>query len=139
MNEAVERYRAALHVDPLSVTAAVGLARTAHRAGNLEGSVASTQSLGELSVDRTAKCRYFVDASDLLLSLGGSGELGSVRDCRYRAATLLERAMDADPNSILAATRLASLRDEDGQSDRIIEPFRKAIEKAADKETIVLL
>ncbi|MGH7328428.1 MAG: hypothetical protein ACREJX_08765, partial [Polyangiaceae bacterium] len=67
LRESLDRFRAGLHIDPLSVTAATGLARVAPRMQDAEGSFAAASSLAELSVNPRARARYLLDAADILL------------------------------------------------------------------------
>src|SRR5690606_11017444 len=105
--EALDRLRDVLLLDPLSVTAATSLARVANRLGDASGAAAAAISLAELSVQPKVRARYLVDAANLLLSEAADDALGPNDERTERAAQLLERALDSDPNSRVAATRLS--------------------------------
>jgi tetratricopeptide (TPR) repeat protein len=68
--------------------------------------------------------------------------LGSRADKRARAAKLLERALEADPDSIAAAGRFATVLlegSESSQRDRLVGCFRAAIVRATSAEAVVML
>jgi tetratricopeptide (TPR) repeat protein len=137
--EALERLREALTIDPLSVTAATSLARVANRLGDASGAAAAAISLAELAVQPRVRAKYLVDAANLLLSSSTDEALGTMPERTERAAQLLERALTADPNSTVAATRLSQVRSSQGQSDRLIDVFRHALASSTAKDTIVYL
>ncbi len=139
LREALDRFRAGLHIDPLSVTSATGLARVAPRLQDAEGAFAAASSLAELSVNPRARARYLLDAADILLRAGPDERLGKTADRRTKACLLLERAIDTDPDSIPAAGRLATVRQENGESEKIVDTFRNAIKRAKAPDSIVLL
>lgn len=139
LREAHDRFRAALHIDSLSVTSATGLARIAPRLQDAEGAFAAASSLAELSVNPRARARYLLDAAEILLRAGPDERLGKNVDRRAKACLLLERAIDTDPDSIPAAGRLATVRQENGESEKIVDTFRNAIKRARAAESIVLL
>jgi len=137
--EALERLREALTLDPLSVTAATSLARVANRLGDASGAAAAAISLAELAVQPKVRAKYLVDAANLLLSNSTDEALGTMAERTERAAQLLEKALAADPNSTMAATRLSQVRTKQGQSERLIDVFRHALTNATAKDTIVYL
>lgn len=137
--EALTRLRDANALDPLSVTAATSLARLTNRVLDLGGAVAASVSLAELSVQPEVRARYLVHASELLLSDADEAELGPMPDRIERAARHLEKALDADPESISAATRLAELRTSQGLGERLLDIFRPALRSAKAREAIILL
>ncbi len=139
VRESLDRFRAALHIDNLSVTAATGLARVAPRMQDAEGSFAAATALAELSGNPKARARYLLDAADILLRAGPDERLGKMPERRNKACLLLERAIDTDPDSIPAAGRLATVRKENGESEKIVDTFRNAIKRAKAAESIVLL
>jgi tetratricopeptide (TPR) repeat protein len=137
--EALERYRLALQIDPMSLTAATGLARLANRLMDVSGAVAAAASLSELSQDEVARARYLLDAAELLLGPTEDERLGGNYDRATRAAQLLERALDSDPNLVPAVERLATVRLERHEGERLIETFRSALARADHNDAIVLL
>jgi tetratricopeptide (TPR) repeat protein len=95
-------------------------------------------------VQPKVRAKYLVDAANLLLSSDvvddasyvGAG-MGNQADRTERAAQLLERALDSDPNSTIAATRLSQVRIAQHQAERLIDVFRSALNKATAKDTLV--
>ncbi len=145
LREALDRYRDALGIDELSVAAATGLARLAGRLHNPEAAIAAAASLAELAVEPRGRARHLVDAAELLLDAHANapstkGErLGPEVDRRRRAASMLERALQADPDSISAAGRLSTVLLEDGQGERLVSAFRDALGVARSPDAIVML
>jgi tetratricopeptide (TPR) repeat protein len=137
--EALDRYRDAMDMDALSVAATAGVARLAGRLNDTAGSVRAATTLAELAVDPHVRSKYLFEAADLLLSPAGDPSLGDPIERSDRAATLLERALDADPDSVPAAERLTSLQLERRQGPRLVESFRTAIRRARTPEVIILL
>jgi len=137
--EALERYRAALYVEPMSVTAATGLARLANRLGDTSGAVMSAISLADLAINAPARARYLIDAADLLLGDGEDDRLGTRDNREHRAADLLDKALTANPDNIEAATKLSQVRVALGQAERLVDSFRTAIGRAKDTAAIVAL
>ncbi len=135
VKEAVDRYAAALHLDPLSVTAASGLARTASITNNNEGMIDAALSLAELSANGPARGRYFFEAAELLIAEPGP----TLRERKERAAECLEKSLDADPNLVDAIARLSTLRHEERHPAKLVDPFRRAIERATDRQAILEL
>jgi tetratricopeptide (TPR) repeat protein len=137
--EALERLRGVLLVDQLSVTAATSLARIANRLGDASGAAAAAISLAELAVQLKVRSKYLVDAANLLLSDTADETLGAEGERSERAAQLLEKALEADPNSTIAATRLSQVRTTRRQTERLIDVFRNAISRATAKDAIVFI
>jgi len=137
--EALERLREALLLDPLSVTAATSLARLANRLGDAAGAAAAAISLADLSVQPRVRAKYLVDAANLLLSDAPDEALGPMGDRTERAAHLLEKALDSDPNSTVAATRLSQVRTSQHRGESLVDVFRNALGRATTKDAVVLL
>ena len=137
--EALERLREALALDPLSVTAATSLARLANRLGDASGAAAAAISLADLSVQPKVRAKYLVDAANLLLSDATDEALGPMGERTERAAQLLERALDADANSLVAATRLSQVRTTQHRGERLVDVFRNALARATLKDAVVQL
>jgi tetratricopeptide (TPR) repeat protein len=137
--DALARYGAALEVDPLSVTAATGLARMSTRLADAFGAVAAATSLADLATNPKMRARYLFDAAELLLGPDDDARLGPRPDRRARAATLLEKALDSDADAVNAALRLASLRLESNEGERLIASFQLAMARATTAEAIVML
>ena len=137
--EALERYRDALRIDELSVTAAAGLARLSNRLGDAEGAIAAATSLAELAVDPRVRARYLVDAAETLLGPDDDERLGPRSSRRVRAALLLEKALESEPDSIAAAGRLATILLEEHEGERLVVLFRAAIQRAKSPDAVVML
>jgi tetratricopeptide (TPR) repeat protein len=135
--EALQRLRDVLILDPLSVCGATSLARVANRLGDATAAATAAVSLADLSVQPKVRAKYLVDAANLLLSDATEDTLGPATERHDRAAELLEKALDADPNSTVAATRLAQVRGTQGRGERLIDVFRNALARATAKDTIV--
>ena len=137
--EALNRYRDALRIDDLSPVAATGVARLAGNLRDAEAAMAAASSLAELAVEPRARARYLVDAAELLLGPDPDPRLGPVPERRTRAASMLERALQADPDSIAAAGRLATILLETRQGERLVSAFRQALVEAKSPDAMVLL
>jgi tetratricopeptide (TPR) repeat protein len=137
--EALEMYLRVMDIDPLSVTATTGVVRLAARLHDVAGAVRAAMSMAELTTEPPVRARYLSGAAELLLGDGVDPSLGSPLDRTERAAGLLERALEADPDSISAADRLARLRLDHRQGPRVVETFRAAIRRARSPDAIVFL
>jgi tetratricopeptide (TPR) repeat protein len=137
--EALSRYREALRLDELSVTASTGIARLAGRFRDAEAAMAAAQSLAEIAVEPRVRARYLVDAAELLAGPDDDGRLGARPDRRQRAASLLERALEADPDSIAAAGRLAGVTQGEELGERVVSAFRSALARTTSPEAAVML
>jgi tetratricopeptide (TPR) repeat protein len=137
--EALDLYRRVMDTDSLSVTATTGVARLAGRLSDVAGAIRAAMSLAELTGDPRARCLYLIDAAALLLGTGGDASLGTSGERSDRAAALLERALEADPDTTDAAERLAALRLDHRQGPRLVETFRAAIRRAKSPEAIIFL
>ncbi|WP_394827546.1 tetratricopeptide repeat protein [Pendulispora albinea] len=136
---ALDHHRKALAMDRLSVTAALGTARFASQLRDGEAGIAAATSLADLAQDPKVAARHLLEAADLLLSAPEDTRLGSSDQRRTRAVELLERALDADPESIPVAGRLATVRADQHRPDRLVEVFRSAIRRANAPDAIVML
>jgi tetratricopeptide (TPR) repeat protein len=137
--EAMQRYRDALRIDDLSVTAATGVARLAARLGDAEGALAAATSLAELADDPRTRARYLVEAGELLTGPAEDEHFGSRAERRHRAAAMLDRALDEDPDSGAAASRLAAVLHEEQRGERLVSSFRAALGRAKSVDAIVML
>ncbi|MBX3192515.1 MAG: hypothetical protein KF819_36330 [Labilithrix sp.] len=137
--EALERLREVLSLDPLSVSAATSLARLANRLGDASGAAAAAISLADLSVQPKVRAKYLVDAANLLLSDAPDEALGPMGERTERAAQLLEKALDSDPSSTVAATRLSQVRTTQHRGERLVDVFRNALARTSSKDAVVLL
>jgi cellulose synthase operon protein C len=137
--EALGRYRDALRIDELSVTASTGLARLAGRFRNSEAALAAARSLADIAAMPRVRARYLVDAAELLLGPDDDERLGPRAERRKQAASMLERALEADPDSIAAAGRLSGVLLEEESGARVVNAFRAALARATSPETAVML
>ncbi len=136
--EAMTRYAGALEIDAASLTAATGLARLASEHGNAGAALAACESLALLADDPRMRARYLLDGAEILLGPADLGAIPSPAERRERAMSMLERALDADPESIPAAGRLATALLEDGQAERLVTAFRAALSRAKAADAIVM-
>ncbi len=137
--EALDRYRDALQLDSHSVTATTGLARLSGRLNDAAGAAAAATSLADLAVDPHTRARYLIDAAEILLGPDATDAMGTHLERSDRAAALLERALASEPDSIPAAARLATIRLDRRQSERLVDTFRTAIAQAKTPEAIIHL
>lgn len=137
VREALGHFREALRIDDLSVTAATGLARTANRLRDTEGAVAAAMALAELTSEPTARARYLLEGSELLLSPEADERLGTYFERRQRAIGSLERALEADADALSAAMLLCGVRNEDADGEKSIDPLRSALRRARSTEAII--
>ncbi len=136
--EALDRYGDALALDDQSVTASTGLARLATRLGDGVAALAATQSLAQVSEDPRTRARCLLDGAEILLGPDEDPRLGERAERQTRAASILERALEADPDSIPAAGRLATVLLEARQAERLVSAFRAAIGQARSPDAIVM-
>jgi tetratricopeptide (TPR) repeat protein len=136
--EALERYRDVLRRDGASPTAASGVARLAVRLGDPDGALAAAHALAALVDDPKVRAKCLLEGAELLLG-PEDARLGARAERRQRAAGVLERALDADPDSTAAAGRLAALMLEDRQGERLVSAFRAAMVRAKSTDAMVTL
>jgi Tfp pilus assembly protein PilF len=137
--EALERYRDALRIDDLSPVAATGVARLATKLRDPEAASAAASALAELAIEPRQRARYLVDGAEILLGPEADPRLGSTSERRTRAATMLGHALQAEPDSIAAAGRLATVLLEERQGERLVSAFREALGSARSADAMVLL
>jgi tetratricopeptide (TPR) repeat protein len=135
--EALEWYRDALRIDRGSWAAATGVARLASELGDAEGSLAAAEALADLSDAAPSRARHWLDAADLLLGPEEHPRLGPRNARRDRAVALLERALDADPDAMAVATRLAAELSDLRRGERLVSVLRAALTRARNTEAIV--
>ena len=137
--QALDRYRSALTIDPLSVTAATGVGRLATRLNDASCAFAAASSLANLSNAPRARARHLLEAAEILLGDSIDERLGTVSERRTRAGFLLDEALQSDPDSVPVAARLATLRLEDGDPQPLVDAFKAALAKARKVDSIVML
>ena len=101
--------------------------------------MAASRSLADLAGDPRVRARYLVDGAEILLGPESDVRLGARTERRRKAGWMLERALQADPDSIGAAGRLATVLLEDRQGERLVTAFREALGAAKSPEAMVLL
>ena len=128
---ALERYREAMQVDPRSPTAVLGTGRLGEALRDTDAVVDASCARAELADDGPSRAAFLVR---------GAGPLASRRDvaARSRAATILERALDADATSVPAAAMLISLLQR-AEPDRLITALRGALGRADRPAAVVML
>lgn len=124
---AVLHCREALALDPSSVTAAVLLGEVASELGDRPAAILAARSLAEVVVDGVARAALLRDAADLAVAEG---------DPRT-AAALLERALEADPDGVLVAARLAQVLGDLGEWEALSRALRRALPRARTVEAVV--
>jgi len=130
--EAAARYRAALALDPRSLTAARGALRLSSLFLHTEGILAASLALAELAPRPADRAQHLLTAATILLTREGD------RDARAKAVVLLDRALTLDPDSVAVAARLAAIRLEDGQPEAVIDAFRTAMARARPASVVRL-
>jgi tetratricopeptide (TPR) repeat protein len=137
--EALEQYRALLSRDPASVTAAWGVRRLAHRLGRPADAVAANEALAALTSARQARGRYLFEAAELVAGAPDGAGLGDASARRARAASLLERALEQNPDGIAAASALIKLRGGREPASDLLGALRRAMDRATDHDAIIYL
>lgn len=117
----------ALGHEPSSVTASTWLAELAAETGNTSSAILAATTFASLSFDPQVSAAFLSDASDLELARGKTAE----------AATLLERAIAADPDSVLVAARLADVQARRGAWEELGRTLRSALAAARTAAAIV--
>ena len=131
---ALSHYREALVLDPHSVVAAAGAARLGTELRDPEAVVAAALAQARLAGDAKAGASFFVQAAAQTLS---ARDLGARAECLARAGDWLERALDADPESLSAVTLLVAVRNEEGnRRERLLDVLRRAFDRARSSRVV---
>jgi tetratricopeptide (TPR) repeat protein len=138
LGEALHWYRDTLGADERSLTAATGAARLGSALGDPEAALAASIALADLADEPRLRARCLLDAAEILLGAADDPRLGLRADRRQRAVALLERALDADPDSIPAAGRLATVLLEERQGERLLTHFSTALNRSKSPEAVVM-
>ncbi len=117
----------ALGLEPASATAAAWLAQLAAETRNASAAILAATSFANLCRDARAAAKFLSDASDLELARGES----------TAAASLLERALAADPDNVLTAARLAEVQAKRGAWTELGRVLRTALAAARSPDAIV--
>jgi tetratricopeptide (TPR) repeat protein len=137
--EALDRCRDALSTWPASVVAASEVRRLAQRLGRTATAVHACTALGELTVPPQAAALHFIEAADLVSRAEDTAGLGDGPRREIQAASLLGRALAADPDSVAAASALVALSRTSDQADALLGALRAALERSKAPEVVILL
>jgi len=136
---ALAAYREAQRVDTRSVVAAEGAHRLGTALGDAEAVVASDLARAELTSDPVRRATLLVHAAGQTLSTQDA-RLGARPEKLARAAEMLERALDADPESLAALGLLVAVRGEDGSArDVLLAALRGAFERSTSTTVVARL
>lgn len=135
---ALSSYRQALAIDRRSVVAALETARLGAALGDAEAGVAAAIARAELVKGHQARAAFLVQAAGQIVS-AQDPRLGERPERLARAATLLERALETDPEAIAAVALLGAVRNEDGNRDRLLAALRSAFERARSGPIVATL
>ena len=127
LHDAATVCREALVPEPPSTGAAVLLAQVASEVGDRRAAIASAIALADVTRSGRARASLLRDAADLSAAQGKTEE----------AAPLLERALEADPDAILVAARLAHIQADRGAWSDLARALRRGLFAARTKEAIV--
>lgn len=117
----------ALACDPLSVTAASMLAEVATELGDRAGAITAAIVFAEVVVAPGVRAGLLRDAADLAIALGDAP----------RAAGFLERALEADPDAVVVAARLAQLQIGRNELAPLAAALRRGLRHATTRDAIV--
>ncbi len=134
---ALLHYRKALEIDARSVVAAEGAARLGNELHDAEAVVAAALAHAELTSDGRRSAAYLVQAAGQTLA-PQTAPRGTRSECLARAADMLARALQADPESLPAVALLVAVRTEEGGGrDRLLEALRGAFDRARSTHVVV--
>ncbi len=122
-----EQARGALEIDAKSVTAAFLLGTAAAELGDRKEAIAAASALAPLVIDGPARAELLRDAADLAFA---------ERDPTM-AAKLLERALEANPDNVLVAARLAIVQQSRGAWGELARTLRRALPLAKTVDAIL--
>jgi len=126
-SEAAQSAHEALAIDPSSTSAAILLARAAEKLGDRRSAVLAARTLADVVRSKRARASLLRDAADLSAA---EGDVSA-------AAELLERALEADPDAVLVAARLAQLQAQRGAWEDLARALRRGLFAASSKEAVV--
>lgn len=125
--EAAAFAREALSVDATSVSAMLLLAELAAETRDRRLAIVAARALAPLVVDRVARARLLREAGDLSVA-EREGEA---------AAALFESALEADPNDVAVAARLAHLQAERGAFAELARVLQRFVHVASTSDAVV--
>jgi tetratricopeptide (TPR) repeat protein len=137
--EALEAYREALRIDGQSVVAAAGTSHLAAMVGDAEASVAAALANAELAGDDSDRRAALLVAAAAQLLGAEDARLGARPERLARAGVILERALDAAPDCLPAASLLVAVRSEDGARERLVSALGRAFDRATETRAVVVL
>lgn len=127
LRDASASCRAALAIDAASTGAALLLAQIASETGDRKAAVLAASTLAEVVRSPRARASLLRDAADLSAAEGDA----------KGAAVLLERALEADPDNVLVAARLAQIQADEGAWDDLARALRRGLFAARSKDAVV--
>ncbi|MBX3190941.1 MAG: tetratricopeptide repeat protein, partial [Labilithrix sp.] len=127
LREAADACREVLAIAPTSVGAAIVLASVATDLGDRRAAVAAASALAEVARDPRARAALLRDAADLSAAQGDT----------KNAAVLLERALEADPEAVVIAARLAQIQGGEGAWADLARALRRGLSRAKSAEAVV--
>jgi len=140
---ALAHYFEALRIDPRSVVAALGTERLGNALGDSSACIAATTARADLETDAKLRAALLVRASGHVLSATKTldGEAESREGQLASAGALLERALEADPESLAAMGLLSAVRSEEGPAarDRLRATLRSAFDRAHSRAVVIAL
>jgi tetratricopeptide (TPR) repeat protein len=127
ISEAADSCREALAVDPTSAGAAVVLGHVASDLGDRWAAIVAVTTLGEITRRHKARAALLRDAADL----------SAVEGDAKGAALLLERALEADPDNVVVAARLAQVQAKERAWADLARVLRRGLFAAKSAEAVV--
>ena len=128
LRDAAQACRDALAIDPTSAGAAVVLAEVASELGDRRAAPSPRRAASPTSHGACrARASLLRDAADLSAAEGDA----------KGAALLLERALEADPDAVLVAARLAQLQADQGAWSDLARALRRGLFAARSAEAVV--
>ena len=125
--DAAQSARNALVLDPSSAYAAILLAHAAAKIGDRSSAVIAARTLADVVRSKPARAALLRDAADLSVAEGDA----------VTAAELLERALEADPDAVLVAARLAQLQTQRAAWGDLARALRRGLFAARSAEAVV--
>ncbi len=125
--EAAHSARQALAIDASSASAAILLASAAAKTGDRRAAVIAARTLADVVHAKGARAALLRDAADLSVAEGDV----------TTAAELLERALEAAPDAVLVAARLAQLQAQRGAWEDLARALRRGLFAAREPAAVV--
>lgn len=127
LRDAAVAAREALAIDAGSTGAAVLLSTIAAGLGDRQAARLAATTLADVTRSAPARAALLRDAADLSAAEGDA----------KGAAVLLERALEADPEAVLVAARLAQIQAEQGAWRELSRALRRGLFAARSPEAVV--